>query len=109
MKAKNVHSLFDRVHAVTLDEEAAQAFTKRAGTEVKAGDELWMYVDKNGLAAQAILSRESGDGAVAYNERDGFLWGKLLEGGDKTFLVGEGKPCVMVDLSDLRYWFQDFQ
>ena len=109
MKAKNVHALFDRVHTVTLDEEAAQAFTKKAGAPVNAGDELWMYLDKDGLPAQAILSRETGEGAVAYNDRDGFLWGTLLEVGDKSYLIGEGKPCVMVDLADLRYWFQEYQ
>lgn len=109
MKTQNVHPLFDHVHTITLDEDAARAFSKKAGAPVRTGDELRMYLDKNGLAAQAILSRESGEGAVAYNDRDGFLWGALLEAGDKAYLVGDSNPCVMVDLADLRFWYGEHQ
>lgn len=107
MKIRNKHPLFDHVHTVTLDENSAAAFAKQSGARVKPGDELRMYVDKKGLSAQAIISRESNEAAVAYNEKDGFLWGILLEAGDKTFVVGEGNPSVMVDLHNLAYWFQE--
>lgn|GEM_PF-3857904 len=107
MKIRNKNPLFDHVHTMVLDEHSAPAFSKKSGASVKPGDEVRMYVDKRGLAAQAIVSRESNSGAVAYNEQDGFLWGVLLEGGDKTFLVGEGSPCVMVDLSNLAFWYTE--
>jgi hypothetical protein len=107
VKTKNVHPLFDHVHTLTLDENAAVAFSKKAGAAVKAGDELRMYLDKDGLPAQAIISRDSGEGAVAYNEKDGFLWGALLEAGEKSFLIGDSNPCVMVDLSNLAFWYQE--
>jgi hypothetical protein len=107
VKAKNIHPLFDHVHTLTLDEEAAQAFSKKSGATVNPGDEVRMYLDNNGLPAQAIVSRSTGEGAVAYNDKEGFLWGALLEGGDKCLLVGDGDPCVMVDLNDLRFWYQE--
>lgn len=109
MKARNVHPLFDHVHTVTLDDTTAAEFAKKSGAPVKPGDELRTYLDKNGLAAQAILSRQSNEGAVAYSSSSGFLWGILIEAADKSFIVGEGNPCVLVDLSDLRYWFQEYQ
>lgn len=109
MKARNVHPLFDHVNTVTLDEQSAKDFAARSGAPVKPGDEIRTYLDKNGLAAQAILSRQTNEGAVAYTSKDGFLWGALIEAGDKSFIVGEGNPCVLVDLADLRYWFQEYQ
>jgi hypothetical protein len=107
MKIRNKNPLFSYVHSVTFDEKSAREFTKKSKASVKPGDELRTYVDKDGLPAQAIIARSAGEGAVAFSERDGFMWGTLLEAGDKAYLIGEGDPCVMIDLSTLAFWHQE--
>lgn len=106
-KIQNVNPLFDHVHTITLDAAAAEAFSAKAKTKVSEGDEVRLYVDKAGKPAQAIVSRAKGEGAVAYNHIDGFMWGALVETGTQSLLIGEGEPSIVVDLHNLAYWYQE--
>lgn len=103
MQIKNSRPLFDHIHTSILDESMAAAFSKKAGARLEPGDELRMYVDKDGAPAQAILSRSQGECAVAFNADSGFLWGTLVEIGERAMLVGDGDPHVIIDLQDLSY------
>jgi hypothetical protein len=103
MTIKNTRSLFKHIHTSVLNEAEAAAFSKKAGARVQPGDELRMYADLDGAPAQAILSRTQQECAVAYTPKGGFLWGLLLEIGDRAILVGDGDPCVNIDLQDLSF------
>lgn len=103
MKIENTNPLFKHVHSSTFDKGSAAAFSKKAGARVGPGDELRMYLDEDGTPAQAILAREKSACAIAYNQRDGFMWGLLVEIGEKAWLVGDGDPHVVIDLRDLSF------
>jgi hypothetical protein len=103
MKIANSRSLFSHVHSSALDAASAAAFTKKAGARVGPGDELRLYVDKDGVPAQALLIRCKDECAVAYSEESGFLWGMLVEIGSRAILVGDGDPHVIIDLQDLSF------
>lgn len=103
MKIANVNPLFKHVHSTIFDDGSAAAFSKKAGARVGPGDELRMYLDDDGTPAQAILAREKSACAIAYNPVDGFMWGLLVEVGEKAWLVGDGDPHVVVDLRDLSF------
>lgn len=103
MKIANSNQLFDHVHSSTFDEQGAAAFAKKTGANVTPGDELRLYLDKSGAPAQAIISRSKAECAVAFNAQTGFLWGALIELGERAVLVGDGDPHVIIDLRDLSF------
>ena len=106
MRIANTKSLFKHIHSSTFDDNAAAMFSKKAGARVGPGDELRSYVDADGAAAQAILARDKAECAVAYNPRDGFMWGLLVEVEGRAMLIGDGDPHVVIDLQDLSFTVQ---
>lgn len=103
MTTENSTEMFKHVDTRTLDAKSAKAFAKKAGARVGPGDELRLYVDKNGRPAQALLVRRESSCAVSYNKGSDFLWGLLIEIGSRALLVGDGDPNVVIDLQDLTF------
>lgn len=103
MLVKNQNPLFKHLQTITLNPSSAEALSRRVHETVYPGDELRLYVDKDGCPAQAVLSPRENRAAVAYRSTTEFLWGTLQEAGGRCLLVGDGDPFVIIDLGDLAF------
>ena len=101
MRVEKVQPLFTSYCATVVTEGHASQLTKLAQAEVLAGDEFRTYTDGTGRAAEVILAHRIHEGAVRFDATDDFLWGARLVAGPYEYLIGDGNPYIVVNLSDL--------